>query len=72
MNRYSVYLIACFIVPVFFYSELERWQQYGCVFAAVLWLINIAFVGSPILEILAYVILFISCLQLLVEFFPLR
>lgn len=72
MNFFNVFFIVCLIAPLFFFSDMARWQQIGYAIGAVTWLVNVLLVGSGLLGALAFIILFVSCVQLIVEHFPFR
>ncbi len=72
LGFFNIFFMACLIGPLFFFWDMARWQQIGYVSGSCLWLLNAFVVGSGILGIVALVVLFVSCIQVVVEHFPLR
>lgn len=72
MSYFNVFLMSALIAPLFFFSDMARWQKIGYAIGAVTCLVNAFLVGSGLLGLLAFVILFVSCVQLIVEHFPFR
>ena len=69
INIFNVFFFLCLIAPPFLFNELEKWQKIGYMIGAGLWLINL-FVGNGLLFIIAFLVLAISCIQLICGVFP--
>ncbi len=65
-------VLLAIIAPLFLFNELARWQKIGYVVGTGLWLTNLFFIGSFGLGLIAVVVLLVSCVQLLCEYFPFR
>jgi hypothetical protein len=72
VNFFNVFFMACLIGPLFFFGDMARWQQIGYISGSALWLLNSFAIGSGILGFIAFVVLFASCIQVVVEHFPFR
>jgi Na+/glutamate symporter len=72
INIFNIIFALLVFAPLFLLNELERWQKIGYVVGVVLWLSNLLFVGSLALGIIAFLVLFISCVRLIVDHFPIR
>ena len=72
MGFFNIFFMACLIAPLFFFGDMERWQQMGYIGGSVIWLLNSFVIGSGILGGIAFVVLFVSCIQIVVEHFPFR
>ncbi len=72
LGFFNVFFMACLIGPLFFFGEMARWQQAGYIAGSALWILNAFVVGSGILGLIAFVVLAVSCIQVVVEHFPFR
>lgn len=72
LNILNVFFVLCLAAPLFFFSELERWQKLGYIIGAAIWLINLLLIGNGVVLLIAYIVLAASCARLVVEHFPIR
>jgi len=67
-----MFFMTCLIAPLFFFHDMEPWQKIGYLLGSVLWLLNFFLIGSGTVAFIAFVVLFVSCIQIVVEHFPFR
>ena len=72
LNFVNVFFLMCLVGPLFLFREMARWQQTGYIVGVILYLLNLFVIGSGVLGGVAIVVLFISCVQVVVEYFPFR
>ena len=72
LNFVNVFFTICLIGPLFLFREMARWQQIGYIAGSAMWLLNMFVIGDTALGVVAFVVLAVSCVQVVVEYFPFR
>ena len=72
MNIMNIFFMLALLVVPFYFSSMARWQVMGYFVGVGLHLLNAFVLGSPLLLAITLLVLLISCIQVIVENFPIR
>ena len=72
MNIIAIVVALALLAVPFFFCQMERWQVCGYWIGLGLYLANIVVLHSLLLGVVAFIVLVVSCIQVIVENFPIR